>query len=96
MQKQSTFITIIETVNWLKIVLSPTLVGGILGFVVMLAVEGTMGKIVFGILMATGLVLGIVLANSIKKKYGTTHFVSRTNASPDIDDILNKDRIHKR
>ncbi|MCQ4034551.1 hypothetical protein [Kaistella montana] len=88
MEKQSVFETVIEWINWIKIVLSPTILSAIIGVAIYLSMENkTTGIFLLVFINAIGFGLGILWANKIKKKHGSTHFISRTDASPDIDDI---------
>lgn len=90
MENHSTFMKTIDSLNWIKIVLSPTLLFGIIGFVIMLALEDhPVAPYVLVFCILTGIVLGIFWANRIRKKHGTTHYISRVNASSDIDDAIN-------
>ncbi len=88
-KKLSSFDKGIEWVNWLKIALSPTILLAVVGLFIYLSMENkNSGAYLFAFLTALGFGLGILWANNIKKKHGTTHFISRTDASPDIDEIL--------
>ena len=42
----------------------------------------------FGFFSVGGIILGIKFANKIAKTKGTTEFISRINASPDIDEAI--------
>lgn len=86
-EKLSFFEYLMEIAGWIQIVFSPLLAGIIVGGIVYFAIGGTVG-IIFGILIATiGLGIGIVWANKIWKKTGTVHFISRVNASPELDNL---------
>ncbi len=86
MHKVFEFIT--EVIGWLGIVASPLLIGGILGGIVYLNMPNTTG-IVLGLTIAiVGLVLGIIWATNRWKNGGTVSFLSRVNATPDIDKML--------
>ena len=97
--KLSFFEYLMEIVGWIQIVFSPLLAGIIVGGIVYFAIRGTLG-IILGILVATiGLIIGIVWANKIWKKTGTVHFISRVNASPELDNLdaePTKDKEHKK
>ena len=90
-EKLSNFENGIEWINWFKIVLSPTLLFGIIGVILKFSLENeTLGNYLFAFCLLLGITVGILWANRIKKKHGTTHFISRTDASPDIDEALRK------
>ena len=89
--KPSGFENAINAINWLKIVASPTLIGAAVGFAVKLYLENEiLENLIFAACILMGIVTGIIWANTVNRKYGATHFISRTDASPDIDDALNK------
>ncbi len=79
----------IELINWIKVALSPTLLLGSVGLALMLSMEDDkLGLYIFGGMVAVGILLGITWANHVKKKYGTTHFISRVDASEDITEYM--------
>jgi membrane associated rhomboid family serine protease len=71
-----------EGIAWLQIAASPTLTGVIIGFVIGLAGNTGLG-IVVGLF---GLIIGILWALRVSKKEGTNHFMSRTMATPELDE----------
>ena len=80
-----TFETISEVFGWLKIAISPALIGIILGCVIYFNVKGRVGM-ALGISVALiGIIIGIVWATSVWKKRGTIQFLSRTMATPELD-----------
>lgn len=84
--KKSFFEIIIDAISWLKIVASPTIFGVVIGFIVYKTLEeSNRGALLFGFISAIGLILGIIWANKIAKKHGTTNYLSKVDASPDID-----------
>ena len=57
-----------EIANWIFIFISPTLIGGIIGFFTGLSIGGSLGLIV-GILIAiVGVIAGILFAEWARKK----------------------------
>ena len=90
-EKLSNFEKGIEWINWFKIALSPTLLFGIIGVILKFSLENeTLGNCLFALCLLLGITAGILWANKVKKKHGTTHFISRTDASPDIDVAIKK------
>lgn len=75
----------VEVINGIRIVLSPFIAGIILGSLAVLGIEGIWGKILGVLLGCTGLILGIYWAVVIAKRKGTTNFMSKVDASPDLD-----------
>jgi hypothetical protein len=79
---------IIEIVNWIKIVLSPTLIGVVIGLIIYGNYPNFRGFIASVAFSCVGLVIGIIWATRIWKRVGTTNFIARVNASPDIDEAV--------
>jgi hypothetical protein len=78
----------IEIINWFKIVLSPTILGVILGYIIYYNFPTNYGLVASIALSSLGLILGILWANKIWKSKGTSFFMSRVEASPDIDEAI--------
>ncbi len=78
--------------NYLKIAASPTLFGFIISAIVYANKPDTVGQILAIIIAISGIVCGVLLANWAKRKVGTTEFMSRINASPDLDDAMKNDK----
>lgn len=81
----------IEVLCWFRIVSSPTIMVGVAGFVLWKGVGGTSGILIGGFVVLCGLILGIMWAIRIWKKQGTSTFMSRVNASPDLDNLTTQD-----
>jgi F0F1-type ATP synthase assembly protein I len=81
------FEIISEVVGWIQIVISPTLLGIVFGLAIYYFAPNLAGMI-FGILIAfIGLILGIILATKKYKTTGTINFLSRINATPELDKL---------
>jgi hypothetical protein len=63
----------------------PLLLAAIIGFVIYISKPGTIRLIIAIAIVAIGLILGIIWATKIWKGKGTIHFISRVNASPELD-----------
>jgi uncharacterized membrane protein YdjX (TVP38/TMEM64 family) len=83
-----------EVIGWLQIVASPFIGGIIIGGILYLLIGNTLGLVIGILVVCIGLVTGIVLANRISRKNGTIDFMSRVDASPELDNI-EADRIEK-
>ena len=83
--EKSFFETIIDAFSWLKIVASPTILGIGIGYACQYYLDS---DFLFGFFSVAGIVLGIYWANKIAKKHGTTNYLSKVNASPDIDEAV--------
>jgi hypothetical protein len=79
---------LIEILNWLRIALSPTLIGGILGGIVYLNFPNSVGLAIGVGILFTGILAGVTWATNVWKKKGTSYFMSRIHASPDIDEAI--------
>jgi hypothetical protein len=84
-EKLTVFDKFAEAVGWLQIVLSPILIVSFIAVPFYLATETKSRLIISGLLMLAGLIVGIVWANRIAKKYGTINFISRIHGTPELD-----------
>ena len=76
-----------EIMGWLQIVASPLLTGAILGFILYVSIPGQNALIIGLIPLTLGLIVGVIWANRIWKKGGTSRYMSRAMSSPEFDDI---------
>ncbi len=75
-----------EIIGWLEIMISPTLIGGIIGAGIYVYFQNLTGKIIGISIAVIGLLIGIIWATKIfKSKKGTIHFMSRISATPELD-----------
>ncbi|ESU24007.1 hypothetical protein FLJC2902T_32050 [Flavobacterium limnosediminis JC2902] len=79
------FELITEIIGWIQIVISPTLIGLGIGFIIYCNFENAFGLISGIALSLIGLILGIILATKKFKTTGTIHFLSRVSATPELD-----------
>ena len=77
--------TVFEVIGWLRIVLSPTLAGAIIGAIIYGKITTNTGLAAGIFIAVTGLVVGIIWATRVWKKQGTMRFMSRTMATPELD-----------
>ena len=81
------FELITESIGWLQIVVSPLLIGLIVGAIFYFP-NPTTTRLVLGITVATlGLVIGIIGATKQLKGKGTIWFMSRIMATPELDNL---------
>ena len=85
-----------EILGWLRIVISPTLLGVIVGGIYYLTYPTQNGKIIGILISIVGLIIGIIWATRVFKKYGTIWFLSRLIATDDIKDEETKDLLEKK
>lgn len=76
---------LLEILGWLKIVISPTLIGALIGGLLYLYYKNETGVYLGVSIAVLGLVVGVIWATNIWKKQGTMNFLSRTNASPELN-----------
>ncbi len=87
---------LVEFINWIRIVSSPTLIGLIVGGVFYYFFQNPIGKVLWVICAIIGFILGIIWASSIWRKQGTTTFLSKIIATPDLDHIDQKESGEKK
>jgi hypothetical protein len=75
---------LIEIISWLRIAISPTLVGALIGGIVYLKM-GEDGFVPSMIIIAVGAIIGVLWATKIWRKQGTTDFFSGIDAYPELD-----------
>lgn len=75
----------LEFVGWVRIVASPLLIAVIAGLIVYFNNPNTKGIVIAAFIVLSGLLVGILWATRIWKKHGTLNFLSRVNASPELD-----------
>lgn len=75
---------IIELISWFRIAVSPFLIGTLIGGIVYLKMgeEGFFPGIV---ITAIGGIIGVLWATKIWSKQGTNNFISRIDATPELD-----------
>lgn len=78
------FNIVIEIFYWILIALCPILIGGILGALVYAYVYTS--TILFFVFQGFGVLLGIILAEYIRRKYGCSTFYAKLMHTPDLDD----------
>ena len=84
-EKLNFFDRFFEIVGWIQIVASPLLFAAIIGFLVYISKPNVTRLIIGIVIVVVGLIFGIIWANKIWRGKGTIHFISRVNASPELD-----------
>ena len=85
------FIT--EALAWLVIAASPTIIGGVIGGIIILYNPNSIGFVIGIPIASAGLIIGITWATNVWKKTGTIQFLSRLLSTPELDN--NKDEEPK-
>ncbi len=76
-----------ELVGWIEIMISPTLIGGIIGLAVYFNYQNLTGKVIGIGIGFIGFLIGIFWATKIfKSKNGTIWFMSKISATPELDE----------
>ena len=76
-----------EAVGFLEIVASPLSAGLILGGLLYFSAPGMLRLVLAAVIVLISLIVGIVFAARIWRKQGTIHFLSRTMATPELDEV---------
>lgn len=77
----------IEAYYYLRVVLSPLIFGAIIAFIVYNTVEAPFNEILAIVIILSALYAGIKWANWARKKHGSSNFIAKVDASPDLDEI---------
>jgi hypothetical protein len=83
---------LIEVFSWLKIVASPLLISVIIAGVIYLYLPGNLGLLLSASILLIGLILGIIWATRVWKKQGTTNYLARIYATPELDKINDEEK----
>lgn len=75
----------VEVLSWLRIVASPLLIGIGIGILIYTTNLNSVGMTLAIIITYIGLLMGIIWATKVWRKTGTSNFMSRVNASSDIN-----------
>jgi len=81
--------TLIEWFYWILLLLCPFLIVGALGLFLGLSLDYR----IFYASLPIGFVLGVLFAQRIKRKYGTSNFYGRLLRMPELDDSNSKGKI---
>lgn len=81
-----------ELISGIQIVLSPLLISIVIGGIVYASNPSTSSLVIAIVIGLLGLAVGIIWAVSVSKKEGTSHFMSRTMASPELDEKGEKEK----
>ena len=87
------FENITEVISWLQIVASPTLFCCGIGAFIYFRKPNLTNLIITICICMVGLISGILYANKIWKTKGTVWFMSRVNASPELDNQDSKKNL---
>lgn len=77
--------TLFEVFGWIRIVLSPTFLGAFIGVIIYNSNPNTTNFTFATLLIIVGSIVGVIWATRVWRKHGTMRFLSRIDASPDLD-----------
>jgi hypothetical protein len=81
----------VEILSWLRIMASPLIIGVGIGILVYDNNPNSMGMAIGVIISFIGLLFGIIGATKVWRKTGTSNFMSRVNASPELNNKVDKE-----
>ncbi len=84
-EKKSPFDYFLEILGWLQIAASPLAIAILLGGVIFFIRPGRSTLFIAILLVAAGLMIGIVWATRVWRKKGTINYLSRIMATPDLE-----------
>ncbi len=76
---------IFEATGWLRIMMSPLLLGIIIGVLVYLSEPNALRLVIGSTIALIGLIIGIIWANRVKKKQSTISFLARIMANTELE-----------
>lgn len=82
---QKVFHFFIGLVFWIQIVLSPLLIGSLIGVIVYVNNTTSTGLVIAVLIGLAGLVTGILWATRVARNHGTSWYMSRVMATPELD-----------
>lgn len=83
---------IFEMIYWIKILLSPILIGTLI-LIILSSIFGF--DVWFCLIYIPSLVVGVIMAERIRKKYGTSNYWSKTMNTPDIKETWESEEENK-
>lgn len=83
---------LVAALFWLQIAAAPSVLAVFLGIIVHYYLPNPLGWIAAIAIVVSGIIGGILLANWAAKKYGTIAFISRVSASPELDNLEEKEK----
>ncbi|MDP1726257.1 MAG: hypothetical protein Q8M15_05700 [Bacteroidota bacterium] len=78
---------VIEIIGWVRILLSPLLIGLAIGTIIYLSTKNNTGLAMGIIISVAGLLFGIVIATKAWKKQGTMNHLSKLGSTPELDHL---------
>lgn len=73
----------IESMYWLQIFFSPVLIGGVIALVIYIRNKNLLWlSVIIGLI---SVITGIVFAEKVRRKHGTSKYMSRIIGSDDVD-----------
>jgi hypothetical protein len=76
---------------WLEIVFFPTFIGFAIACVFYYNSPSRIRLVISIVIATVGLIIGIIIATRIWKTQGTTEFISKVSATPELDNLEKND-----
>lgn len=89
------FEKLIDFWNYIRIMISPILISAFVGLIIYANKTDLVGLGIAILITICGCIVGVLLANWAKRNGGTTEFMGKVHASPDIDDAVKNDNDSK-
>jgi small basic protein len=82
---------ITRIIAWLQIVVSPLLIGIVIGLIIYYNIPSKTGLVLAVAVSAAGLITGVIWACGVWKKRETVEFISEIHSSPDLYKLNEKE-----
>jgi membrane associated rhomboid family serine protease len=77
---------------WLQIVISPILIGAIIGMILYTFLMKPINFLLAVIVSIGGFIVGIIWAEKVRKKTGTVEYMSKAISIPEVDNNIEVDK----
>ncbi|MCC6371941.1 MAG: hypothetical protein IT236_13135 [Bacteroidia bacterium] len=78
---------LVKVLSWIKIALSPIILGAIIGGIIYANKPDTTGLLIAAFPAVAGIIGGVFLAMWVSKKHGVTEFHPGLRSTPDWDEM---------
>ncbi|MFZ5554141.1 MAG: hypothetical protein ACOZCO_13575 [Bacteroidota bacterium] len=86
------FLLFVKLMNYMKIILSPLLVGFAIDFILISFYNYNWKDMTVVLIILAGFVVGVLLAETIRRKHNLTDYGSSLSETPDVDEWIKKHR----
>lgn len=89
------FDALFDWIAWLRIAISPAVVGALVGGLVYLLVRGNLGILLWILIAVFGVMVGVVWANHVRRSMSPLRFMSHVIGTPELDDESKLERLNE-